>query len=243
MIWAAVIVIVLILSAVVSVYVAIHKHVAYYLPPVSVGKLSREVHQHTAMAASLRQDLETSLIAFKIMLNDLNQVHQVTMASHDAMLKVVTTKAVDIVAHYEQGLFDDIIRDVRFKLATDLEQGLIDRTTRLAGEYVLLQSLDELDLEVSLSARSFRPEDVREAILRLLRYEFPKRSVPKTNADYAKWFREVSDNGSRFKDFMGELGEELFTMQWEGKVALSLAKAPASAGLKVVPNTPLAVSN
>lgn len=236
----AVIVIILLLVAVVGVYVAIHKHVAYYLPPVSVAKLSREVHQHTAMVTSLRQELEEQLANFKLLMQDLNQVHAVAMASHNAMLKAITAKAEAIVAYYEQGMFDDIIRGVRSDLSTKLSQGLIDRTTRLAGEYVLLQTLDGLDLEVSLDARYTRPEALRDAMIKTLKYQFPRRPQPKSDDEFARWLLELSNDRRKFENFLGEVGEELLSLEWNGKVALSLAKAPVTqaTGMKVVPNTP-----
>jgi hypothetical protein len=238
--WLTIIVIVLLLVAVVSVYIAIHKHVAYYLPPVSVGKLSREVHNQAALATSLRLELEKELSDFKVLMSDLDQVHQVAMVAHNAMLKAISSKAEAIVDYYENGLFDDIIRDVRTELSSNIAQGLIDRTTRVAGEYVLLQSLDDLELEVSLDARFTSPEDLKEAITRLLKYEFPKRTPPKSDAQYATWLLEVSNDRRKFDNFMGSVGEELLSMQWNGKVALSLATAPVASapGMKLVPNTP-----
>lgn len=240
MIWTVVIVIFLLLVAVVGVYRAIHKHVAYYLPPVSVAKLSREVNDHAALATSLRQELETELSDFKVLMSDLNQVHQVAMVAHSAMLSAVTGKAEAIVDYYENDLFDDIIRNVRSELSTNIAQGLLDRTTRVAGEYVLLQTIDDLELEVSLDARFTNPEDLKEAITRLLRYEFLKRTPPKSDAQYAAWLLEVANDRRKFDNFMGSVGEELLSMQWNGKVALSLATAPEAnaSGMKLVPNTP-----
>jgi len=235
-IWLLVFLLTLFFVGLVAIWRSVHRHIAYYLPPVSIAKLALEVKQNAATSSALVDVLHAECEKLKDLTLEIEQLQNVSAAAHDKMLTVVLDSTKSLVNQYGPEVFDSIIRNASNRLANHLEMGLLDRTTKVAGEYVLLQSLDDLELEVSLDARYARPEDIRTAVVNLIKWNPPKgKRPPKSDNEVASYFMDLAKEQRNLDNFMGEVGEELFRMKWEGKLAMKVQKK------EQVPNTPTSI--
>lgn len=213
-----------ILFAVVAValFTAVHRYIAYYLPPVSIAMLAQEIKQNAAMSSAMALKMREQVEQLSTLLVDLDRVHSVSLSAHEAMLSTVLSSSKSLVNQYSVEVFDSVIRNASNQLANRLELDLLDRTTKVAGEYVLLQSLDDLELEISLDARYTSPEDIRTALVNIVKWNPIKKRAPKNDQELAQWIYDMTDNRRKLDHILGEVGEELFRLQWEGKLAMKV---------------------
>lgn len=142
-------------------------------------------------------------------------------AVRDSMTALISSNGYEWVREYGPRFMDDVIRNVTNQLTVQLQQGLVHRTTQLAGEYVLLQTLDTLDLEVRLQARSYRPEVIRAALIKLLEWHPRKPKTVTDERSLAEQFKQQTRDAQELAWLLGSLGEELMCLEWNGAVAVA----------------------
>jgi len=195
--------------------------VCYYLPPTSVGELSKELKSllgmQTAYVEALKQKYEEMATATEA----LNKLLVLSEMLRDGMAMSLNHKVESWVAQHGNEFFDDVIRNVSNRMATHIEMGLVDRTTKLAGEYVLLHSLDSLDVNISLEAKYTAPERIREALIRLLQWEPAKARPIRNERDLVQQLKEQTASRQELDLLLGSLGSDLQKLQWQGAVALA----------------------
>jgi len=195
--------------------------VCYYLPPTSVGELSKELKSllgmQTAYVESLKQKYEEMATATEA----LNKLLVLSEMLRDGMAMSLNHKVESWVAQHGNEFFDDVIRNVSNRMAAHIEMGLVDRTTKLAGEYVLLHSLDDLDMNISLEAKYIAPERIREALIRLLQWEPAKARTIRNERDLVQQLKEQTAHRQELDLLLGSLGSDLLKLQWQGAIALA----------------------
>jgi hypothetical protein len=206
----------------------ISQHVAHYLPATSNAKLSKDLMANLTISASLLETSQRQAVALQGLLEELEaelSIAKLVRESIQTQSSQITTEW--LVTHGPE-FYSDILRGVRDRLSTHLEMELIDRTTKLAGEYVLLQPLDALELNVKLEARYQKPEAIRNALCKLLTWNPPKGRKIQSDNDLASWFLEQTKSREKLDLLLGSLGRELFDMQWTGAIAAQCKQKEAA---------------
>jgi len=142
-------------------------------------------------------------------------------AVRDSMTALIASNGYEWVREYGPRFMDDVIRNVTTQLTAQLKQGLVSRTTQLAGEYVLLQTLDDLDLEVRLQARNYRPEAIRATLIKLLEWHPRKPKTVTDDRSLAEQFKQQTRDAQDLAWLLGSLGEELAMLEWNGAIAVA----------------------
>lgn len=198
----------------------ISNHILYYLPPTAVGNLSKELNSQLAIASQLNTRWIEKLTQVEELINQTAQVSVLVEMMHSQFATVLSTQMRAWVGELEPTLLEDLIRQVSQELTTHIERTLLDRTTTLAGEYVLLQQVDELVMNVNLQARYHSPEGIRKALITILEWQPAKAKTVRSDRDLADWFIQKTQTQRELDLLLGRLGEELLRLQWEGAIAL-----------------------
>jgi len=209
----------------------------------AITNTCEQVESLKALQNALVANVSDKVQLVTLAASELSAVLQDVREVRDSMTALMSSQGYEWIREYGPRFMDDVIRNVTKQLSTHLEMGLIDRTTKFAGEYVLLQSLDDLELEVRLSARSYRPEAIRAALIKLLEWHPRKPQSIKSDKDLAEWFKVESQNAQEFDYTLGSLGEELLQLQWSGAIAVAKQQRQSPLPTTVVSEVPVAVPN
>lgn len=207
-----------------SVLRVMSEHVTHYLPPVSIAKLSKQLQTELLLAQKHNEQLILQYEDLKLASDKLRELFCQADALEEVMLQNVKFNLDTWMAQYGEQLFDRVIRVTSTRLLHQLEHGLLDRTTSLCDRYVVLQSLDDLTLDVRLEARYHDPEDLRAAILKLLEWEPAKARPIHKQEDLGRRFLERTKSRQDLDQFLGKLGEQLLSVSWDGKALLHTRK-------------------
>lgn len=206
----------------------ISRHVAYYLPPTSIGQLSAELSSELAVVRAYRERLESQQDELATAIKSVNTTLSLAEMLRESMLTNTKGNLSDWVAMYGQEVFDSVIRNTSLNLQSSLHSGLFGRTTSVLDGYVLLHSLDDMVIDVHLDAQYVDPEGLRTAIVRLLEWEPTKVRNIHSERDLALRFQDQVRGRRDLELFLGKLGEHLINLTWDGKVALRVSKVGAS---------------
>lgn len=198
----------------------IKNHVAYYLPPVAIGALSKELQSSLAASQAVFARVSELVNVIDEQGHDLERSTALFEMLGDRLQTVIERKASEWLSEQDPDLMEDLIRRASSRVASNIQQGLIDRTTKLGGEYVLLQCVDDLTVEVNLEARYTSPEDIRKALKTILLWTPAKAKEIRNERDLADWFMQQTKSSEELKLMLGKLGVALQELRWQGSIAL-----------------------
>jgi len=198
----------------------IKNHVVYYLPPVTIGALSKELQSSLAASQAVFERARELVAVIDQHGTDLSRSTAMFDMLGDRLQSVIERKVSDWLADQDPDMMEDLIRQASIRVARNIELGLIDRTTKLGGEYVLLQCVDDLTLETNLEARYSSPEDIRKALTTVLLWSPAKAKEMRSDRDVADWFMQQTKSDNELKLMLGRLGVALQELRWQGTVAL-----------------------
>jgi len=199
---------------------SISNHVAYYLPPIAVAELAQQLNQELAVVRTYSLAMQQQVASLATAIEQTSHVTNSLDLLREGIAIQVNTSVDQWLRSHGREVFDDIIRNASLRVANNVEMGLVAHTTDVLGEYVLLQTVENLSIDVNLQARYTQPEDLREALIRVIKWHPLRRKPPKTDEELAQWFMDLTDDRRKFDSFLGRLGEELLNLQWAGKVML-----------------------
>lgn len=202
----------------------IKNHVVYYLPPVAIGALSKELQSSLAASQAVFARVSELVNVIDEQGRDLNRSTALFEMLGDRLQTIIEHRVREWLSEMDPDLMENLIRQASTRVANHIEMGLIDRTTKLGGEYVLLQALDDLSIEVNLEARYTSPEDIRKALQTVLLWSPPKGKEIRNERDLADWFMQQTKSESELKLMLGKLGVALQELRWQGKIALQKGK-------------------
>jgi len=222
---AIILIVILILSLTVRRVVSeLSTSASYYLPPVSIAKLSNELRTYvvsaTAMVETLTESARRISDCEHQILNQMSLVEQLNVSLSETLRR----ESVRWISAYGPEMFEHIIRDASTRLSNHLEMELVDSSTKLAGEYVLLHAVKDLDLKVTLEARYVDPELIRQTLIQLLTWQPVKERVVRNERDLRDMFIEQTKSRHELDLLLGKLGEHLQKLKWEGCLALKTSE-------------------
>jgi len=206
-------------------------HIAYYLPPIAVAELAKELNAEVALVRTHSEALKQQVANLITVMEQTGQFSNTLDLLREEYASNVAIIANEWLRRHGREVFNDIIRNASLRVANNVEMGLVEASTGAMGRYVILQSLENLSLEVDLQAEYLDPERMREAIVRLIKWHPLRSKPPKSDEELARWFIEQTANRRELDLFLGRLGEDLLQLQWKGKLALSVKRE--------VPSTPV----
>jgi hypothetical protein len=219
----------------------VQSHVAYYLPSVTLAQLSKQLSNQLALSDAIAKRMGTEATELATATSTLVESIQRLDIVHDAMVAAIQGSLDSWLSRHTPAMLEDAIRSVALRVSNNLQMGLIDRTTKLGGEYVLLQTLDDLEVSVQLKASSYEPKAIREALVRVLKWHAPRERKLKSDEDLASWLIEATRTRREFDELLGRMGDELFALQWNGAVALRAGKPANDVSLvEGIVSTPVA---
>lgn len=222
LLWVVILIVLLLIVVLVRKVIAeMSRHISYYLPPTSIGQLSKELQSQLIIAQAHVERLQQHNVEYATAVESIQLTLSLCEMLRETMLVNVKGNLNDWLAVYGTEVMDSVIRDASSTLVQSIENGLLDRTTSLLGGYVLLQSLDDLSIDVKLDARYVDPEGIRQAVLKLLEWEPAKVRAIHGDRDIALRFMEQTKSRRELDLFLGRLGEHLLKLSWDGKAALS----------------------
>lgn len=198
----------------------VSNHIAYYLPPIAVAELARQLQQELAVVRTYSLTLEQQVASITTVMERTSHVTDSLDLLREGVAIQVNTSIDAWLRSHGREVFDDIIRNASLRVANNVEMGLVAHTTDVLGEYVLLQTVENLSIDVSLQAQYTSPEMLREAIIRVIKWHPSRRKSPKSDEELVQWFLDVAEDQRKFDSFLGRFGEELLNLRWVGKVAL-----------------------
>lgn len=207
----------------------IKNHVVYYLPPVAIGKLSKELQSSLAASQAVFARVSELVAVIDQQGHELNRSTALFEMLGDRLQNIIEHRVREWLSEMDPDLMENLIRQASARVACSLESGLIDRTTKFAGEYVLLQSLDDLTIDIDLEARYCSPEDIRKALVTVLTWSPAKAKEIRTERDLVEWFLQQTKSESELKLMLGKLGVALQELRWQGKIALKKGKTTSQA--------------
>lgn len=197
----------------------ISKRTEWYLPAITVAKLSNELRTELQAVLALNEtyrDLTSDVAtAHKQLVEFLEQVEY----SRDALLTVLESQLRGQFQHIHEDVVRQISRDLSARLATHMVE-LFNANVSFGSEYVLLHDISDFHCDVKLDARYQDPAVLVSAINRALEYTHLKLPDVRDDRTRADWLLRYNQNRSQFEMFLGKVGEELFNLQWQGAVAL-----------------------
>lgn len=215
-------------------------HVIHFLPPMAIANLAKELNGCLAAERAIVERMRTD---YSVIVETTQQVKRLLGLSemlHDTMSASMRSNIHAWIQENGEQVLEGVLRDASRTLSNHLEAGLIDRTTKLGGEYVLLQELDALDVSVSLKAQYVSPEDIRNALIRLVCWTPTKVRSPRNESEVAEWLVEQTKNQRDLDLLLGKLGVELWNLRWNGTMSLKNKQTDKVAVQlsSTVPNTP-----
>lgn len=209
----------------------IKHHIAYYLPPIAVAELAKELNAEVALVRTYSEMLKQQIASLTTVTQQTGQFSNTLDLLREEYASNVASIANEWLRRHGREIFDDIIRNASLRVANNVEMGLVEASTGTLGRYVVLQSLENLSLDVNLQAEYLEPNRLREALVRVIKWHPLRSKPPKTDDELAQWFLDQTANRRELDQILGRLGEDLLQLQWKGKLALSVKRE--------VPSTPV----